>query len=319
MYNSFFNELLLKLRNNNLKEILSNENQGIKDQLRFEEILNKIQHFAEKLEKSDLRSNYFSLRFENNLESREVLTALQAIFGGFTGENLKKNFDSNQFFETKCALIMLTKTICTPFYLNFIEIDVQKRDFVDYFIKKNISEKESQKEMQSDYISKFLFLRSRAISGFLSLNGNFINLYKDDYKDIGGYQNFDNKIFELKNLYKKNCFYQQMSQDDFENFFEKLGLSGAFYVVRRTRKNSCNPKISDSFENDLGRGDKDADLIFVINVKNSQISEEKQRDGCEVKIFCFQAKEVDKNHLFLKLIDLLNKNSIDLKKIFQLY
>lgn len=276
----FFYELIQKLKsykfNNNdyLDRIISVEN-GIND-------------FISNLENFDFtKNNCFSIKYDNNIKRREFLTALQGIFGNFTGENLKNHCKKN--YKIKCALIMITNTICTPFYLNFLDSYCEKEKFVKYCIEKNISNSED-----SNLVLNFLNLRSAAIKGFLEISGNFINIFEDDYKKFEMYTNIDEKILELKKKFSENLYYKKnvAKISDFEN--------NAFYVIRRKKINSDQ---------------NSEDLVFIINVKNSQISSQNQIKFSEIQITSLNMTDIEKNQISSNLINFLNQNSVNLQEI----
>jgi hypothetical protein len=290
MYNHFFKDFALFLKNyniiDNIKECVDIENPINKEKieflsLKFNEIYNQINDIG-------ANSNPFILSFDNSLRSRKIITALQAIFGSFTGYNFKNNNNMGLGFKSDCALIMITEKICTPFYLNFLETDELKKEFIQYFVNRNIVTNQS-----CDILSKFLRLRSGAISSFLSIDGNFINLYSNDYKEFDGYINCDQKIFEIQNKYKNNLIYKKnkLSDNKFKN--------NAFYIIRRRKVNS-EKSVSKTSD----------DLVFIINVKNAQISSNEQMINPIIEIHVIEHQTMHENKFSKELLEFLKDNEL---------
>lgn len=296
MYKSFFDELLFKLKNFDIQNLIVDCKPW--EEVNFTLISNGIKDFTINLEKMvKLKKDFVEFEFENNIGNRKILTALQAIFGGFTGENLRKNQNHDEIFETSCALIMLTKTICSPFYLSFLEENKKKIEFINQNLQKNIHENDNS----CNLISKFLFLRSSAILGFLKINGNFINLFQNDYKNLEFYQNIDEKINSFQKKYEKNLIYKQTIIDFNENNLE----NNAFYVIHRKRKIKINNN---------GEGD----VIFIINVENSQISSNFQKEKSKIRIYSIDLKNLNSNEFYLNLSKFLINNQVNLNEILKI-
>lgn len=246
MYKSFFNELFQKIDTYDYNNLFSIENELSSNSNKIDKLLLQVSEIKDKILKINEKNNKLSFDFIDNLETRILITSLQAIFGSFTGENLNNEVNKN-LYKTQCLLIMNTGTICTPFYLNFLNEDQKSQ-----FIKLNIENKYHSNSC--NIILKSLMMRTNAIFGFLSLGGKFINLYRKDYKIINNYIDVDEKINILKQKYQSNLFFNQVDDD--------LCDSEAIYIIKRN-------KISDNLNQDQN---STSNMTFIINVKNSQIS-----------------------------------------------
>jgi hypothetical protein len=286
MYKNFFYELILKIQNFEFDTIHLNNFEKNKE---IENVLNKINKFRISLEDS-LKKNdsFFETEFENNIENRKFLTCMQAIFGGFTGSvlkdfNEKKESDN---LEVNCALLMFTNSICSPFYLSFLEDESEKINFINNNIYNNLN--------NNDYnlVSDFLLLRSKAISSFLEINGNFINLFKEDYKNFDFYKNIEKEISSLQKKHEKNLIYKKSEVDE---IFD----DNAFYIIHYNNLQFC-------------------DLIFIINVESSQINSKNQKTKSKIKIYSLDSKNLHKSDLYSRLCKSLNQNQINLNEILNI-
>ncbi len=263
MYKSFFNELFQKIDTYNYNNLFSIENEFSSNSNKIDKLLLQISEIKDKILKINEKNNKLSFDFIDNLETRILITSLQAIFGSFTGENLNNEVNKN-LYKTQCLLIMNTSTICTPFYLNFLNEDQKSQ-----FIKLNIENKYHSNSC--NIILKSLMMRTNAIFGFLSLGGKFINLYRKDYKIINNYINVDEKINILKKKYQSNLFFNQVDDD--------LCDSEAIYIIKRN-------KISDNLNQDQNLT---SNMTFIINVKNSQISYYKEnKSNPSINIYSYK-------------------------------
>ena len=106
-----------------------------------------------------LRQNNSYLELENNMETRLLVTALQANMGGLVGEHLELPF-------VHTLLIMHTTLPSTPLCL------IGREDLAEEIIDKDL--------LKYDSLINSILLRSKAIEGVLQSGNKFIALYMKD-------------------------------------------------------------------------------------------------------------------------------------------
>lgn len=173
-----------------------------------------------------LRQNNSYLELENNLDTRHIVTALQASMGGLVGEHLNM---PNVF----TLLIMHTTLPSTPLCL------IGREDLLEEIVDKDLLKCES--------LINSILSRSKAIEGVLKSGNKFIALYMKDYSE-----NVMSNLRRLQGMYP-NLILKKVS-DLPEN------LHGATYIVNEKEKDGeslflasvittqCNQSLKDSLD-----------------------------------------------------------------------
>lgn len=173
-----------------------------------------------------LRQNNSYLELENNMETRLLVTALQANMGGLVGEHLGLP-------NVYTLLIMHTTLPSTPLCL------IDRKDLLEEIVDKDL--------LKYDSLINSILLRSKAIEGVLKSGNKFIALYMKDYSE----KVMDN-LCRLQNMYP-NLILKKVS-----NLPENL--HGATYIVNEKEKDGeslflasvittqCNQSLKDSLD-----------------------------------------------------------------------
>jgi hypothetical protein len=170
------------------------------------------------------KNSYMEL--ENNIDTRLLVTALQANLGGLVGEHLGLD-------HVYTLLVMHTTLPSTPLCL------IDRPDLLDQIVSKELLN-------QEDLINS-IRLRSKAIEGVLKAGNKFIALYIKEYSDD-----------VMANLRRLEGIYPNLILKKVDHLPENL--HGATYIVNEKEKDGeslflasvittqCNQSLKDSLE-----------------------------------------------------------------------